>query len=72
MKRNGLLISSLLAVFFSIITLSNTSGQIAIGSNPDTIAYVDEPYTYDVNAETTPGKIPITYSLIKSLIPVRD
>jgi hypothetical protein len=67
MKRNGLLISSLLAVFFSIITLSNTSGQIAIGSNPDTIAYVDEPYTYDVYAETTPGKIPITYSLIKSL-----
>jgi hypothetical protein len=67
MKRNGLSISRLFMAFFSLVALSNVSGQILISSEPDTIAYVDEPYTYDVNAETAPAKLPVTFSLVKTL-----
>ena len=67
MKLNRLFIPWLFAVLFSLLILSNAYGQVDFYSNPDTIAFVDEPYTYDVNAVTPPAKQPITYSLVKAL-----
>jgi hypothetical protein len=68
MKKVNSPVFGLFVFFVCLVSFSNVSGQeIVITSTPDTIAYVDEPYTYHLTAVTSAPKLPVTFSLIKSL-----
>jgi hypothetical protein len=68
MKKKNLPVFAIFLVIGCLIAFSDISGQdIFFTSDPDSTAQVDETYTYDVNAVTIPSKLPITYSLTKSL-----
>src|SRR4030042_3093396 len=68
MKKVNLPVFAFFIVFGCLTTFSDISGQeIFFTSVPDTVAFVDEPYSYHVTAVTDASKMPITFSLIKSL-----
>jgi len=67
MKKNNRFFCSLILLISFILSISKISAQVDIISTPDTTAFLDVLYEYDVNANTPPAKLDITYSLVEWL-----